>query len=368
MHADSGSFRWSESLRTFVGQDDTSVVVSNNRDDHSLDFSRCRTARLSDIDAALLAAADAVEAKVSDRAPVILDVAFRPSDVGVTRSHWAANYVGDCDDLLTLSRREGELVAELAVIVPAVMLSDPVAVETILLPHLARFNLRFVELELFPRDPSDENCEVRVVPDSHSTLEDLVYAGCVLRDVVMASPSFSTSEELFACLERGEVDSLLGVAESVVLDAKRTHYVKTEAGRLELAIDVAAFANSGQGGVLTIGVRVIKDSLGREILAEAKGCEIDLGAETRYRKAIDDLLFPGVEGIRMCRTETSLGEVFGILVPRQEPGRIPFIVRGGGKRDAKHSTVVFQVPVRTGDCNLPMRVEHIHSALKSWLD
>ncbi|MFF2551283.1 helix-turn-helix domain-containing protein [Nocardia sp. NPDC058058] len=368
MNVESGSFRWSESLKTFVGQDDTSVILSNLRDDVSLDFGRCRAARISEIDAAVEVATDALVSTGARRTPITLDVAFRPAEVGVTRSHWAAGYVGDCDDILTLSRHNGEMTAGIAVIVPPSMLSNPEAVEVILLPHLARFNLRFVELKLFPHDPSSENCDVRVVPEPNSTLEDLVYAGCLLRDVVMASPSLSTSEELFARLERGEVDSLLGVAESVVLDAKRIHYLKSEVGRLELAIDVAAFANSGQGGVLAIGVRVIKDPLGREILASVEGCEIDRGAESRYRKAIDDLVFPGVDGVRMCRTESPLGEVFGIFVPRQDPERTPFIVRGGGKRDTKHSTVMFQVPVRTGDCNLPMRVEHIHSVLKSWSD
>lgn len=333
-----------------------------------LDFSQCRVTRIRELEGVLVTAADSFEAETADRALVIIDVTFRSSDVGVTRSNWAANYIGDCDDILTLSRRDGVLVAEVAVIVPTVMLNDVAAVETILLPHLARFNLRFIELELFPRDLSDENCEVRVVPDSHSKLEELVYAGCLVRDVVMASPSFSTTEELFACFERGEFDSLLGVAESVVLDAERTHYVKYEGGRLELAIDVAAFANSGQGGVLCDRDACDQGLAWPRYFGRGRGLSdrprgVDTVSESDRRSD-----FPWRRRDTDVRTETSIGETFGILVPRQVPSRHPFIVREKAKRDAKNSLVVFQVPVRTGDSNLSMRVEHIHSAMKTWSD
>ncbi|WP_433666307.1 hypothetical protein ACQP06_21615 [Nocardia sp. CA-136227] len=321
---------------------------------------------MRDIDAALLDTERTAGSRNAHRESATLEIGFKPADVRVRRSAWAASYVGDCDDVLVIKRKNQALTAEIGVIVPASLVRDATTVESLLLPHLARFGLTFVALKLFPKESNSENCEVQVLPDLDSTLEELVYAACLLRDVVMASPVFASSEELFACLERGDVDSLIGVAESSVLDAKRTHYAKRENGHLELAIDVASFANSGQGGVLAIGVRTVKDVLGRDILAEVGGCDIDRGAEARYRKAIDTLVFPGVEGLRMCRTASALGEVFGIFVPRQDPAKLPFIVLGGDKRDAKHSSVVFQVPVRTGESNLPMRVEAVHSALRTW--
>ncbi|MGW4532344.1 hypothetical protein ACWEOI_15465 [Nocardia sp. NPDC004340] len=321
---------------------------------------------MRDIDAALLDTERTAGSRNAHRESATLEIGFKPADVRVRRSAWAASYVGDCDDVLVIKRKNQALTAEIGVIVPASLVRDATTVESLLLPHLARFGLTFVALKLFPKESNSENCEVQVLPDLDSTLEELVYAACLLRDVVMASPVFASSEELFACLERGDVDSLIGVAESSVLDAKRTHYAKRENGHLELAIDVASFTNSGQGGVLAIGIRTVKDVLGRDILAEVGGCDIDRGAEARYRKAIDTLVFPGVEGLRMCRTASALGEVFGIFVPRQDPAKLPFIVLGGDKRDAKHSSVVFQVPVRTGESNLPMRVEAVHSALRTW--
>src|SRR2546423_1265356 len=70
-----------------------------------------------------------------------------------------------------------------------------------------------------------------------------------------------STAEVLEKLEARDFDSLIGIAESVWLDAKETPYpLDTLKQKLELAKDVSALANAG-GGVIVIGFDTSRDAL-----------------------------------------------------------------------------------------------------------
>jgi Putative DNA-binding domain len=64
-----------------------------------------------------------------------------------------------------------------------------------------------------------------------------------------------TRETALGVLEGGRADVLVGLSETDWIDFKREPYKKDDHGKLELAKDVAAFANA-DGGLLLLGVAV----------------------------------------------------------------------------------------------------------------
>ncbi|MGW3278005.1 AlbA family DNA-binding domain-containing protein [Nocardia rhamnosiphila] len=297
---------------------------------------------------------------------ISLDSMYDAEEIGIRRSVWSANYPGMDTDILLLHRTDEELQLSFELIVPTKPVWEIEDILSALGPHLEAANMRVISGKIYPQGDSSRICEVVVEPPSNATVREMAYMTSTLRDLLMNGSSGATPESVFRAVESGEVQFLLGVAESETLDAKRAHYTKgDDRKRLEIASDVAAFANSQQGGVIVIGARTVKDPHGRDIIAEVGGCPIDKGAEDRYRKAISDLIFPEVEGIEICRSVSPLGELFAILIPVQSPDRIPFFVRGGGIGDARASSAMFQVPVRRGASNpSSVRVEEIHRMLR----
>lgn len=196
-------------------------------------------------------------------------------------------------------------------------------------------------------------------------VRDMAYTLSLLRDIVMNEPTSASPEDAFAMIRSGEIQSLLGVTESETLEVKREHYPNTNQGKVELAVEVASFANSKEGGMLVIGARTVTDSNGREVIAEIGGSEISPHVDVRYRTMLDMLVYPEIEGIKMCRTRSALGEIFAILIPAQQRDRMPFIVRGGTATDDRMSSQTFQVPIRKGGYRASMRIEEIHRYLRT---
>jgi hypothetical protein len=98
-----------------------------------------------------------------------------------------------------------------------------------------------------------------------------------------------------AALRAGRPADLLGLAECGWLDVKAGVYrLDDPAKALELAKDVAAFANTGTGGMILVGYTTRKD-YDREILDEVRPVRRALVDLDRYRKLIRERVIPAPE-------------------------------------------------------------------------
>ncbi|SNY88683.1 Putative DNA-binding domain-containing protein [Nocardia amikacinitolerans] len=167
----------------------------------------------------------------------------------------------------------------------------------------------------------------------------------------------------FADILRSGIRAAIGAIESETFEVKRSHYPKDERGRLEIAKDVAAFANSHRGGVIVIGASTSRDSVNRDIVTQAHSLESDPGATSRYMDSLNKLIYPEVRGVEMSYVDSGHDLLFAILIPPQEKKDMPFIVRGGITSSDRISSGMFQVPIRKGDSNTSKRIEEVHSFL-----
>ncbi|MBF6411611.1 hypothetical protein [Nocardia cyriacigeorgica] len=269
-------------------------------------------------------------------------------------------------DILHIRLDKEGLSLSIEMILPSNPSWDQEDIQNALLPHIHAAGMRMITSEVFPNNSPTPVCEVMVDPPGSMTIREMAYITATLRDLLMNEPDSATPSTLFQAVQFGELQSLLGAAETGTLDAKKDHYSRRDdRKRIELACDAAAFANSGQGGIIIIGARTVRDSHGRDVIAEVGGCPIDKGAEDRYRSALQDLIYPDLEGVEMCRSASPLGELFAILIPAQNSDRIPFFVRGGTLGEKRASTAMFQVPVRRGASNpSSVRLNEIHNRLR----
>ncbi len=151
---------------------------------------------------------------------------------------------------------------------------------------------------------------------------------------------------LNAVLER-RFERLIGLCESSHFDAKSKHYDRTDKNRIAFAQDVAAFANSPQGGVIVLGAQTARRA-GQDVVNTVTGCERDAGAADAYRSIIDQLIAPHIRNVTLHEVEQAETgrHVFAIFIPPQPPGSMPHIVKGALLDNGKYTAALFSVPVR----------------------
>ncbi|WP_156511271.1 AlbA family DNA-binding domain-containing protein [Nocardia nova] len=353
--------RWDDARGVFVDQNDRVLAAYN-----PLSATRGRLDEFQDVTAGeLLQALGHAATSVDDRTDptAAISISYLPSDVGVYRAAWAANYPYP-EDMLSIDWRGGRVEFTIEVVLPRKSNFTDKVIRSMTEPLLAAKGMTCIETRFYDDSSDGGACELTVLPPAEATVREMAFMVSQLRDIVMNEPLSATPVNAFAAIESGEIQFMLGTVESETLDAKASHYSKHDRSRIVIAGDVAAFANSAKGGIIVIGARTVKDLHGRDIIAEINGTAIDVGATDRYRKAVEDLVFPEVAGIKMCRAPAALGEVVALLIPAQHPDRLPFIVRAATQTEGRMSSALFQVPVRYGDSNIPARIETIHRRLR----
>ncbi len=160
----------------------------------------------------------------------------------------------------------------------------------------------------------------------------------------------------------GRPDLLLGFHESGWLEAKSAPYQMDEAGKIELAQDVARFANS-KGGLLVIGVKAKKTKDGDEVFDRLSPIPSGMIKRRQYLDVINRRVVPVVEDLSFHYAETVPGKgVAAILVPNQNPDAQPFLVHGaiaGGKVEGSF----FSIVRRRGDDSVTVEAREIHGWL-----
>ncbi|MDX6623629.1 MAG: hypothetical protein QOE75_1561 [Solirubrobacterales bacterium] len=136
-------------------------------------------------------------------------------------------------------------------------------------------------------------------------------------------------------LAAGRWDLFRGQLESDWLEAKGEPYdhLAAELGennwRFELAKDVAAFANSPDGGMIVIGLTT-NDRGDGDVVSGHLEFDLKRVQASSYRGHIAQLVYPRVEGFEVRRIEgAKQGHGIAVLViPPQSPSSRPFLVQG----------------------------------------
>ena len=160
-----------------------------------------------------------------------------------------------------------------------------------------------------------------------------------------------------AALRAGTPADLLGLAECGWLDVKAGVYrLDDPAKALELAKDVAAFANTGTGGMILVGYTTRKD-YDREIIDEVRPVRRALVDLDRYRKLIRERVIPAPRGfsVEFVHTDPETG-ILVIDVPVQPVALLPYVVpgpAGTAGRAGSRSPCQSARPTRQSGCRNP---------------
>lgn len=170
-------------------------------------------------------------------------------------------------------------------------------------------------------------------------------------------------------LRAGRWDTFVGQPESEWLEAKGDPYdhLRSRIGsnwRYELAKDVAAFANSPDGGLIVLGM-VTKDAGDGDVISGRKEFDLKRVRVTAYRKHVAQLIHPQVDGFAVTRIDgTRKGYGLAVLViPPQPESKRPFLVRGA-LRDGKVMGGHLLWPVRQADETVLLDIAAVHDRLR----
>lgn len=167
---------------------------------------------------------------------------------------------------------------------------------------------------------------------------------------------------VLAMLRAGLAAALVGQPESIFLDAKRSHYdLATAVGKIELAQDVARFANAEQGGVIVVGMRG-KRVPGGEIITGMTPVHATRRDILRYRQAIESRVIPLIDGLDVFSSDVAGGSVVAVHVPPQVEELKPFLVHGaivGRKVEGAFISIVR----RRDEHSIPITASAIHTTL-----
>lgn len=162
-------------------------------------------------------------------------------------------------------------------------------------------------------------------------------------------------------VKAGHVHSLIGKSENFWFDAKVSHYALDGlAGKISLAESVARFCN-GEGGILVIGLET-KSVGGSEVVSRVKPLPFDMSMAQRYRKIIDQHVYPFPSGMRVTAVPMMDGNGMTLLVevPSQPSYDKPFLVSGAIVGDKSRGEFI-SVVQRRDDGSEPIRASMIHA-------
>ncbi|MEV5978878.1 hypothetical protein [Streptomyces sp. NPDC052114] len=167
---------------------------------------------------------------------------------------------------------------------------------------------------------------------------------------------------VFDLCHGGAPDYLVGMEESDWLEVKSQGYFLDKlSDRIELAQDVARFANSEEGGILVVGYRTKKNQHG-ELISKFTPTREELAGASRYRSVIDARVFPPVDGLRVMASQQGDGWILTVLVPPQSEENKPFLVHGAIV-DGKVEGAFISVVRRRGEASIPITGPAIHTML-----
>lgn len=239
--------------------------------------------------------------------------------------------------------------------------------DSTLRPYLERERCCDVDIELGGADPNNFVTVSFRPPYRGRTAGDSYRIGAGVERLIdaLAGEGLDSVLVLRDLLAAGQADLLIGQAESGRLEVKRQpHDLDTLAGKIELAQDVARFANAEDGGILILGVRTRRDG-DQEFLAAVRPFARTRSEPNRVRRILDDRVFPPIDALEVEFVEVAdgLGYLY-ILVPGQSEDLKPFLVHGAvvaGRAEGAFISIVR----RRGDQSIPISGPAIHAWLSA---
>jgi hypothetical protein len=203
------------------------------------------------------------------------------------------------------------------------------------------------------------------LPKRGRTVEDAYRLGeAIVLLVDAAREGIFTPQSALMILRAGRPDLLLGQPESSWLEAKRMAYeLARDAGRIELAQDVARFANAEAGGLLVVGIATHK-ALGVDTLSAVMPWNATAATVGRYRAVLNQRSYPPPDDLtaEVVNVKVTGGQLLVIHVPPQPEELKPFLVQGAivnGKVEGAFISIVR----RRGEDSVPITAQAIHSTL-----
>jgi hypothetical protein len=160
-----------------------------------------------------------------------------------------------------------------------------------------------------------------------------------------------------------------GLSESDWFEAKGAPYAEANRRlgknwKYELAKDVAAFANSPEGGIIVIGM-ITEDEGDGEVITGFREFDLKRVTAGSYGNYVAQHIHPRVEGFEVVRLpgrERRRG-IVALVIPPQDPSNFPFLVRGV-VRDGEVLGSHILWPVRQGDQTAVLDADGLHARLR----
>lgn len=213
---------------------------------------------------------------------------------------------------------------------------------------------------------SAHDVKIHVATDSVNTMATLIDGAAAIADYVTATQAGPLDAAGVLNLMRGgHFNVLIGESESDYLEVKAQMHPISAPGdtgkraKVELAQDIARFANGDVDAVLVVGYR------------EKSGGESQIGSLTPVADAIlnsaqiqellDARIVPPVDGLLIEKFPTSpTNSVLAIFVPKQPSEMQPYLVHGA-IAEGKVEGAFFSIVRRRGEGSINTSAEQIHA-------
>lgn len=208
--------------------------------------------------------------------------------------------------------------------------------------------------------------EVSIATDDHVTMATLMDGAAAMADYLGATQTGPLdAARVLNLLRGGHFNLLIGEAESDYLEVKtKMHPISApgETGKqakVELAQDVARFANGDVDAVLVIGYRE-RSGGGNEIGSLTPVADSTLNL-AQLQKLLDERIVPPVDGLIIEKFPTSSTDsVLAIYVPRQPSEMQPYLVHGAIV-EGKVEGAFFSIVRRRGEGSITTSAQQIHA-------
>jgi hypothetical protein len=129
---------------------------------------------------------------------------------------------------------------------------------------------------------------------------------------------------------------------------------------VELAQDVARFANGSHDALLVLGFSEMKEH-GRDVVGELKPVDFAHVDVTSYRDILDARIVPPLDGVTIELMESAPGKVVVLIfVPKQAPEIQPYLVHGASA-EGKYEGDFFSIVQRRGEGSITTTAQQIHA-------
>lgn len=187
----------------------------------------------------------------------------------------------------------------------------------------------------------------------------------ISQEVFLPREALTVPFLILRTLQNGDPAALVGQTESEWLEVKSSAYDlkgSDEAHwKLELALDVAQFANSSNGGLLLIGYHTKRIS-GKDTIDKIIPVPHSQTRLQTYGDVLKHKIHPPISGLEIGSIPYNNSEIIYLYVPAQQDENKPYLVTGA-IIDGCYIGSAISIVRRQGDASIPVTAQEIHSAL-----